>query len=316
MKTELARVSEQLGLSYDKQVKVMWGLYKGYKTAVKEDPHNRRYYISLPIKASDYTQGNKMDDFIQSLSDDKKLIKKVFLEGYCLNLEVNMTGKAKRNQNNILSVLDQITEFARDNAYDTCCEICGEVTEVSTYIINGKTLCGCENCYSKTIDSLDDLKEAAKRKKGNVITGLVGALIGALIGVALWVAIYALGYIATICGIVLAVCIIKGFELFGGKLNLLGIVSTIAITIIMVYAATYISYGYSIYDAFKDTDNIDIFSAIRSVKGFISEYPEISKSFYGDLATGYLFTAVGTVSTFISAYQNSNGKYITKKLIG
>ncbi len=316
MKTELARVSEQLGLAYDKQVKVMWGPYKGCKTAVNEDLHNQRYYISFPIKASDYTQGNKLDEFIQILLNDKKLIKKAFYEGYCLNLEVYMSRKAKSNQSNIISVLDKVTEFVRDNAYDTCCEICGETAEISVYTVNGKILCACEDCYNKTIDSLDELKETIKRKKGNVITGLVGAFIGSLIGVALWVAIYALGYIATICGIVLGVCIIKGFELFGGKLNLFGIISTIIITIIMVYAATYISYGYSVYDAFKDTDNIDLFTAIRSVKSFLKEYSEIRASFYKDLVTGYIFTAVGTVSTFISAYQNSNGKYLTKKLIG
>ncbi len=314
MKTELAKIAEQQHLAYDSHVKVMWGDYKSYKIAVKEDVHNWRYDFNIPLKASEYSDTGRMDGFIQSLLEDKKLIKKASYENYSLRIEAIMSRRAKSNLNNLIDVLDRVIGFAQNNAYDTCCEICGELTNTSVHAINENTFLGCDDCYNKIITNLDEIKASVKSKKGNFITGLVGAIIGSLIGAALWVAVYALGYIATICGIVLAVCVIKGFELFGGKLNKLGICFTVILTIAMVYASTYIAYGYTIYDIFKDTDNIDIFTAIRSVTYFMKDYPEFSSSFYKDLVVGYIFTAIGTVSTFYTAYQHSNARYTTRKL--
>lgn len=314
MKTELERFTEQQGLTYDSKTKVMYGLYKGYKIEVKEDIQKYRYYFNIPMKSADFIQGNNINGFIQNLLQDEKLIKRAVYEGYSLKLEVTMSRVAKNNNNRLMNLLDQIVIFARDNSYDSCCEVCGEDISISAYLINDSTFYGCEDCYNKTISNLDAHQTHAKSKKGSFVTGIVGALLGSLIGVALWVTVYAIGYIAAICGIVLAVCAIKGYELFGGKLDLLGIISTMLITIIMVYIATYLSYGYSIYDTFRDTEEIDIFTAIRSVRDFITDYPEIQTSFYTDLAKGYLFTVIGSVSTFISAYRTSNGSYTAKKL--
>ena len=56
-------------------------------------------------------------------------------------------------------------------------------------------------------------------KKENVITGIVGALIGAAIGGASIVLLTQLGFIASISGLILAVCTLKGYELLGGKLS-------------------------------------------------------------------------------------------------
>ena len=224
-----------------------------------------------------------------------------------------MSSKAK-NLINLDKIFKKVSSFITENAYYPCCELCGEYTETSVYTINDITICGCSDCYNHTISSLEEKHEAAKNKPGNIITGLVGAFIGSLIGVALWVAVFALGYIAALCGFVLAITIIKGYELFGGKLNALGIFSTIMLTLIMVYVATYLSYGYSIYDTFKETDNIDIFTAIRSVNRFLKEFPEFANSFHSDLFLGYVFTTIGTVTTFITAYKKSNAVYSAKKI--
>ena len=41
----------------------------------------------------------------------------------------------------------------------------------------------------------------------NWITGIVGALVGVAIGVAAWVGIYQLGYIASVAGFIMMICI-------------------------------------------------------------------------------------------------------------
>ncbi len=314
MKTEMAKVAEQQHLAYDSHEKIMWGNYKGYKIAVIEDAANWSYHFNVPLNSMEDFGSSGLNDFIQLLSDEKKRIKSIYYKDYGLKIEMAMSRKAKSNTENLISLLDRIVDFARNYSYVSCCETCGDQSESSVYAINGNTFCGCNECYNNTISNLEDIKSAAKDKKGNLITGIVGALLGALIGAALWVAVYALGYIAAICGIILAVCIIKGYELFGGKLNKAGIALTVVLTIAMVYVSTYAAYGYTVYDTLKETENIDIFDAIRSVRYFIEDYPDIASSFYKDLVMGYIFTAVGTISTFYSAYQHASAKYSAKKL--
>ncbi len=52
-------------------------------------------------------------------------------------------------------------------------------------------------------------------RKENVLAGLVGAFLGSLIGVACIVGIGQMGYVASISGLVMAVCAIKGYSLLG-----------------------------------------------------------------------------------------------------
>ena len=58
-----------------------------------------------------------------------------------------------------------------------------------------------------------------QKKRENVPAGIVGAFLGSLIGVACAVLIGQLGYVASVSGLVMAVCALKGYELLGGSLT-------------------------------------------------------------------------------------------------
>ena len=314
LKTELLKASEELGLGYDAKSRASFGTYRGYKIAIKEDRRNHIYRINFPIKALEENQKENIHIFLKELSQNSKLIKKACYDNFALKVELIIKGMAKNNISNIIELVQKIERFASVNSYNTCCESCGESISTSVHLMNDMPLQVCDQCYKQTIDELDNAQLTVKNKKGNVITGLVGAFIGSLIGVALWVIVYALGYIATVCGIVLAVCIVKGYEMLGGKLNKTGVIITVLMTISMVYVANYLSYGYEVYNAFKNIENIDVFQAVRLVKPMLSEYEEAKRAFMADLALGYVFTSVGAISVFVSAYKTSNLKYTVKKL--
>lgn len=136
-----------------------------------------------------------------------------------------------------------------------------------------------------------------KKRSNSVIFGIVGAVLGSLIGVILWILLYNFGYIASISGIVMVICAIKGYEKFSGEVDKKALIIILIITIIMVYIATHLSYGVEIYTVFKE-DGITIFDGIRSVGSFLSEIPDLKSSFITDLLMGYFFTVLGTFSTF------------------
>ena len=72
-------------------------------------------------------------------------------------------------------------------------------------------------------------------RRENVLTGLIGAFLGSLIGVACIVAIGQLGYVASISGVIMAVCAIKGYELLGGAMSRKGAVIACILIVLMTY---------------------------------------------------------------------------------
>lgn len=138
--------------------------------------------------------------------------------------------------------------------------------------------------------------EAVETKKDNIIAGIVGAFIGTAIGVALIVILGQLGYIASIAGVVMAVCALKGYELLGGTLSKRGIICSSVLILVMTYVGCRLDWAYSL----AQYHEVDIFSAFLAVNG---EYIEMG-AFYKDLFMVYLFSLLGAVPTIRSAFAN------------
>ena len=76
-----------------------------------------------------------------------------------------------------------------------------------------------------------------QKKRENVPAGIVGAFLGSLIGVACAVLIGQLGYVASVSGLVMAVCALKGYELLGGSLTKKGALISSLLILVMTYLA-------------------------------------------------------------------------------
>lgn len=131
-------------------------------------------------------------------------------------------------------------------------------------------------------------------KKENFVAGIVGALIGAAIGAAAIVLVGYMGYVASICGLVLAVCTLKGYELLGGKLSVKGIVVCVALMLLMPYVADRINWAIAIVQGFAD-QGVTFGMAFAGVHEVIKEL-EMTGDYFKDLGMLYLFTALGAFS--------------------
>lgn len=136
---------------------------------------------------------------------------------------------------------------------------------------------------------------------GNIIAGIVGAFLFSIIGGLLYFVIYQVGIIAGICGLVIFVLANFGYGLFAktkNKASVVGLFSSIIITIIMIFLSEYICLSFEIFQAYKDL-GITIFDAIRATPEFLSE-PEISKAVAGDLAFAYIFGFIATIGNIVN----------------
>ncbi|WMM26088.1 DUF1097 domain-containing protein [Tissierella sp. MB52-C2] len=310
----IKNISEDLNLHYDEKGKIAYGLYKGYKVVIQEHREERRFYINFPIKLTELSQKEDLERFIGEVLEKEKFVWKAFYEDYCFKIHLVKINKVKKDMPNIIDTLNKVEDFLKSNYYKQCCESCGEDIDTSVYLINKNPLDICEKCYKDIIDTFHDARTNFRNQKSNIVAGIVGAFLGSLLGVILWIVVYAIGYIAAICGIALAVCTLKGYEKLGGKLDKVGIAITTLITIVMVFVANYLSHGYDIYAVFKDTEGINIFEGIRSVRFFLEEVNEFRSSYYENLIKGYLFTAFGAGSMFINTYRTKSFRCKTRKL--
>ena len=129
-------------------------------------------------------------------------------------------------------------------------------------------------------------------KPVNMVTGIVGAFIGVLIGVVLWVIIYQMGFIAGIAGFVMMICAFKGFELLGGRINIVGAIICIAFVLIAVYFGHNISVAISIM---QEMDGVGFSAAYKSIPEFRKLVSEFDKAYLHDLLFGYGLTLVAII---------------------
>lgn len=169
----------------------------------------------------------------------------------------------------------------------TVCEHCGQVLDEPVVT----------PAQSETVTPA-----APVQKQENVLTGTVGALIGAVIGAAAIILISQLGYVASISGLILAVCVIKGYELLGGKLGIVGILICLALVLVTPYIADRIDWALAIMDAYKD-EGVNLAQAFAAVPALVEDGAIDSAIYTENIVKLYIFAALGGFGTLVGMFK-------------
>lgn len=145
----------------------------------------------------------------------------------------------------------------------------------------------------------------------NVIAGIVGAFLFSLAGAAVYFLLYMIGYIASISGIVGAVCAVKGYSLFAKKESKKGIVIATVMAFLTIVLAWYFGLAYDIYDAYKIAFKegvvdftLSVPESIRAIPVFLED-PEFAVPSYKDLALSLVFCLIGCGSYVFTKIKNA-----------
>lgn len=144
----------------------------------------------------------------------------------------------------------------------------------------------------------------------DILKAVLGALVGAIPGMALWVIIGKTGYIASVCGLLLAAGIVFGYTFMtkddGIPLSW-GVVICLVIMVSAVYFAERIVWTWEMVDAFKALKPVtrDLFSLSSDLYGYSDELIE---SFDIDKAVdSYMKSEFGfSEGTFGNCWSNFN----------
>ncbi|MVB11690.1 hypothetical protein CAFE_24130 [Caprobacter fermentans] len=311
MRASLKTLAQDTGMTYDQKRMSAFGYYQGYQMIIRNVPNVRVFEIRFYVNGGTPEQAKAVQDYFAGLSQSNPAVKSAVFDGVGASVQVKSNGKNRMEA--LKEVLNSVLSVCRSSSMVSCCKYCGAQTNLGVYSLGGECASLCGGCFEKAQSDLSMAKQSLKEQKSNIAGGIVGALLGSLIGVALWVIVYQLGYIAGIVGFVMAVCCMKGYEKFGGKLNAAGMVISLLIAVAMLYFAENVSLALEIYNEFKTEYDITFFDAFRAIPEFMKD-DSVSRSVLSDLAMGYLLMLVASVSSIRATYQNANLKHEMKKL--
>ena len=307
----LLDIANSTNLNFIANENALVGLHNGYNITINSSPYT--YYITFPVKLTSEVGLDNMNAFLHGLTTEFKKLNYASYNASSIELHYTPKYRKYRKPEIILSIINKLIDFSITNNLVTCCASCGEETELKPFLFNNIILPCCTNCQLEINNKIAEQQNAFQHKSNNIIGGIVGGFIGALLGSVVWIGIAQMNYIAAIAGLAISICCIKGYQMFGGKLNLSGIVITSIITIIMVYLANHISLAIDIYSEYKIDYDINFFDALRAVPDFLRE-PLVRKSFIENLLIGYLFTAAASFSYIKKAYLEANNKIKFKEI--
>lgn len=166
--------------------------------------------------------------------------------------------------------------------------------------VAGAYLSLCDECFGTLRGQMEVSHGQYQARKESVVAGIVGALLGSLVGAAAIVLVSRLGYVASVTGLVMAVCTLLGYEKLGGKLTKKGVVICSVIMLAMTYVANQMDWAILIMQEF----GVPFFEAYQSIS-LLLDYEAIEASVYwGNLALVYVFLLFGAVPMIISKLRN------------
>lgn len=161
-------------------------------------------------------------------------------------------------------------------------------TKCGSDVTNGAQI--CEHCGESVMN----------RKKDNVITGAVGALLGAVLGGGSIILLSQLGYIASVSGLILAVCTLKGYELLGGGLSKKGIAISLLLMIVTPYLADRLDWAIVLVREWADY-GVTFGEAFAVLPELLADDSTLMGDYLKNLLMIYGFVVLGAFSTLKNA---------------
>lgn len=148
--------------------------------------------------------------------------------------------------------------------------------------------------YESTLEAANPVEIKAPE---NVALGFMGALVGAVLGGASIVLLSQLGYVASLSGVLLAFCTLKGYQLLGKSMSKKGIVLCVLLMVVTPFLADWADWAIYLmkdYDiAFGDAF---VFFGELLLGGFVE-----MDVYLKNLGMIYLFVALGALGTIKNA---------------
>ena len=136
----------------------------------------------------------------------------------------------------------------------------------------------------------------------NMALGILGAIVGALIGGASIIGLSQLGYIASVSGLILAFCTLKGYELLAKGISTKGVILCAVLMLLTPFVADYLDWGIAI---FRDLGEYGFTfgECLALIPEFLKDGTITMFEYLKNLGMIYLFVIMGGFYTLKNAFK-------------
>lgn len=294
-----------LGMRYDAESNTLHGQRDGFDLLLYAADSSMPYALSVHTAVKTPTGAAITKDEFKELSKNVKVLGIGHQDGNHVIMPllglVNQKKQKDALRDRVTEALDHFIPFLKGKGCQPCCSVCGRPEEVSAYMAGGSYFHLCQDCEADMRGKFAVASSQNAKKKENVVGGIVGALLGSLVGVICIVLLGQLGYVAALSGAVMAVGVLKGYELLGGRLTKKGIVISVAIMLVMTYVGDRLDWAIRLLRDGGGADaGYNVFECYRLVSFAIEKEMIEMSAYIGNLVLLYVFLLLGAVPTIIS----------------
>lgn len=290
------KLATELGLNYDRESGIVAGFYNGYHIAFIMQNNLRQIVVSV---SNGTGQMPEKEILKQAHKENKKVLSNPSVQGYRATYAIPnaMTDNGKLERSAAAAAV--LTEFLKANCLRDCSELSGRPDESSCYYVSGGLRFLTRDEYDTERNRAQSSFNEQNSKRGNPIAGIVGALIGSFAGLVVMVLIGQLGYVSPWTGLVMGVCVAKGYELLSGKFDTVGLVCSILIMVGMTYLGNQLDWAITIARAYE----ANVFDAFPVVNEVVKAN-ELLPVYYRNLALYYFAMLCGALPTIYGLIKN------------
>lgn len=286
------------------------GTYKGYYITLENQAG--RYLIKINATSPDDNGNTSLGSCLSQQARLHKQLVQTQTYDHCAVLTIQGPNLAKNIPPVINEIVDPVISYLVMNGYVSGCEHCGNTQErPDCYEINGGCHYLCRSCTEEIQRSLQEQQQTIVSQKSRLVPGLVGAFLGSLIGCILWVLIYKLGYIAGVAGAVTGICAMKGYEMFGGRLDKKGVIGSVLIMFVTLYFANKLAWSWDAYEALSEY-GLSFSETYQQLGDLLTESGHTD--YIKELIIGYVLTIACSYRNIANAFKASAGSFSFKKL--
>ena len=136
----------------------------------------------------------------------------------------------------------------------------------------------------------------------NFVLGMIGALIGAVLGGASIIGLSQLGYIASISGLILAFCTLKGYELLAKGISTKGVILCAVLMLLTPFVADFLDWGIFAYKELGDY-GFTFVECLQLIPEFLKDGTITMGEYLKNLGMIYLFVIMGGFYTLKNAFK-------------
>lgn len=138
----------------------------------------------------------------------------------------------------------------------------------------------------------------------NMLLGMIGALVGALIGGGSIILLSQLGYIASLSGVLLAVCTLKGYELLAKGMSKRGVAVCAILMLVTPFLADWIDWAMLLQQSWGEY-GVTLLECVLVLPEILGEDGELMGEYLKNLGMLYLFVLLGSFYTMKNAFRKN-----------